>query len=334
MIPWRSATAAWLVLLSASLASPIAFAQPADAPATDTGPSALALAREGVQFYEAGRWAEAEAKFVAAEAITHSPVFLLYIARAQRSAGKLLAARASLKRVASEVLAADAPAPWKQSLVDARAELAALEPTIPSVVIDAPALGPGATATIDGAAAKLGEPVEVDPGNRTIVVRSASREERAIVDVRAGERARRVAIGAATAEVVPPGGEAGPDRPDRGAPATPSSSGGSWVPGAVVLGLGGVGLAIGGVTGILALGASSDATEGCTDGQCPTDSKTQVESDLASAGTLADVSTVSFIAGGVLATAGVVLLVVRPFGREEPAQVTVGPRSVSFVSAF
>ena len=48
---------------------------------------------------------------------------------------------------------------------------------------------------------------------------------------------------------------------------------------------------------------------------------------------MADVSTVAFIAGGVLSAAGIVLLVVRPFGGED-VDVRAGTRGVVVNGSF
>lgn len=79
--------------------------------------------------------------------------------------------------------------------------------------------------------------------------------------------------------------------------------------GIVVGGVGVAGIIVGAVTGGMALGKKSDGDVGCSDGdppRCP-----QASVDARNDGfTLATVSTIGFIAGGVLAAGGVVLFVV------------------------
>jgi len=123
---------------------------------------------------------------------------------------------------------------------------------------------------------------------------AALREEMA----RDEARARPAATAGPSASAVPPPPEA------------PAAQDGPLWPGVVVLGAGVVGLGIGGVTGAMALSETSTIEEGCDGTHC-----LKSDSDRGDrASTLAAISTVGFIAGGALATAGVLLLVVRPGG--------------------
>ena len=102
-----------------------------------------------------------------------------------------------------------------------------------------------------------------------------------------------------------------------------------------MLGLGVAGLGAGAVTGVLALGASDDVQADCPQSRCPAGvTEADVADDRSRAGTFADVSTVSFIAGGVVTAAGLVLIVVRPFGGGEQASVTASPRGMSLRGTF
>lgn len=86
--------------------------------------------------------------------------------------------------------------------------------------------------------------------------------------------------------------------------------------GGVITGVGVVGLGVGGVFGLMALGKKSDASANCTSDfqRCTSVGLGQVD-DAKSLGT---VSTVAFIAGGVLAVGGLVLVLTAPKG-EKPA---------------
>jgi hypothetical protein len=109
---------------------------------------------------------------------------------------------------------------------------------------------------------------------------------------------------------------------------------------------GAVGLGVGAVTGILSLDKLSDVESGCPDYPlCPVDDKAG-QDDLSSAKALGNVSTAAFIAGGVLAATGVVLLVVHPGREREPAagaraaggagsvSVVLGPGRLDFQGRF
>jgi len=109
--------------------------------------------------------------------------------------------------------------------------------------------------------------------------------------------------------------------------------------GIVGMGVGVVGIAVGAVTGILALGKHSTLSTECTGpgGTCVTPAS---QSDLSSYHSIGLVSTVGFIAGGVLAAAGVVLFFTAPHGTSAgPATglwITpfVGPGSVGATGTF
>jgi len=81
-----------------------------------------------------------------------------------------------------------------------------------------------------------------------------------------------------------------------------------------------VGLAVGGALGGLAMGKTSEAQDACPNGRC-----SQEGNDLATeAGTFADAATGLFVAGGVLAAAGIVMIALHPWGEETPASVEAG----------
>jgi hypothetical protein len=107
-------------------------------------------------------------------------------------------------------------------------------------------------------------------------------------------------------------------------------------PGAVVLGVGVVGIAIGAITGAMSLGKVSTLSS-----HCPTkhgcDPADQSLAD--SAKSLGTISTIGFVVGGVGLVGGAVLLVVRP-GKPAAAAgvVTFTPRiglgSMAFEGTF
>ncbi len=93
--------------------------------------------------------------------------------------------------------------------------------------------------------------------------------------------------------------------------------------GFITLGVGGAGLVFGGIMGALVMAQKQTATPNCTGPEgyaCN-------EAGFAAVGkmrTYADPSTIGFIAGGVLAATGVVLLITAPArGQEKPAAITL-----------
>ena len=268
------------------------------------GDQAVAFAREGLKHYQAGAWAEALENFQKADAASHSPVFVLYVARSQRSLGKLLDARATYRKLVSEPLGDDAIPSFRQAQADGRAELAALEPTIPSVVVRTVGASALSKVTIDGRASEPGKPVDLDPGDHQFVIIDGARRAEVQATLRPGDSAREVVL-----DLTNPV----PDRPPP--PSDAVQTEGSLVPGVVLLALGGASLLAGAVVGGLALKANDDIEARCPDLRCPEGvSEQEIEDDQASMLTMADASTGLLIAGGVVATVGVVLVIVRPGG--------------------
>ncbi|MFT3767790.1 MAG: hypothetical protein QM820_20230 [Minicystis sp.] len=72
----------------------------------------------------------------------------------------------------------------------------------------------------------------------------------------------------------------------------------------------------GAVTGGLALSKHAALLETCPDGHCPKGSEAQNQSAVDSYKTMGAISTVGFIAGGVLAATGVILVVTAPKAKQ------------------
>jgi hypothetical protein len=112
---------------------------------------------------------------------------------------------------------------------------------------------------------------------------------------------------------------------------------GSVVPGAVALGVGGVGLAVGLVSGLVASGRIGDIKSRCRtiDG-----SEHCLVADIPerdSAQTLITVSTVGLVAGGAALLAGTALLIFRPGGGGPAAarlELDVGPSAIHLRGRF
>jgi tetratricopeptide (TPR) repeat protein len=286
--------------------------------------AARALADKGAELYEAGKYEEAIAQFRRADEIVHAPTFVLAMAQASAKVGKLIEARAHYQRVVDEPLAANAPASFVDAKLSATKELEELKRRIPTLQIVVTGAPPGEIkATIDGAAVpSLDQAIEQNPGDHTVVV-APSRGKPMTVAVTLREGAtERLEIAIA------------PDPSDRGGGSSSSNTNtkGSIVPALIGFGVGGLGFGIGAVTGALALGKVSDIKATCSDNVCP---RSQ-EAEASSAGTLADVSTVGFVIGGVGVAAGVVLLIVRPGGgggsADKPAEQATVRASFGFGS--
>lgn len=298
--PW---TAALAIVLATSLAR-----------AEDPKQVARDLAQQGFDLFEAGKYQEALDRFRKAEEKFHAPPHLSFSALALDKLGKLREARDLCKRVADEKLPKYAPKPYRTAIDDAKTELESLQKRIPTLSIrvtgaplssvhawlDDRVLGPP----------ELAQPMDLDPGEYTVRIEAPGM----------ASQSRRVKLGEGVHEnlelILQP---APPPEPPRG----------SIVPGAVTLAAGGAGLAIGAITGVLSLSKVSQLHDACPGMRCPA----REASTIDSARTLGTVSTVGFVAGGALAAAGVVLVIVRPGGAQAPS-VTVGPGSLSLHGSF
>jgi hypothetical protein len=314
------------ITLSLSLAT--APASALQSPTSRNNAVAVDRGNEGVALYEAGRWDEALARFAEAEALFHSPVFVLYTARTLRNAGRLRDARESYRRLVAEPIAPDAPAPWHQAQTDARGELTALEASIPSVIFTLTGGSPGARLSINDRLVPADAPLELDPGSYQVVATDGTRRVTVAFTLAAGAKQQRVAV--AFPAPAPPA-----RRPV--SPLAPRESPGLFVPGLVVSGIGGATLIAGGITGVLALTKKPEARDNlpssCVDGICPRSQQQAVDDATAPGRHLATATDVLLIGGAALALTGAGLLI---FVTDEPTTVSahVFPRGGSVSVTF
>jgi hypothetical protein len=286
----------------------VLWAEPARA--EDLNQQALKLAYQADDLYARGQWAAAYDRFAEADGLAHSPVFVLYMARCRKNAGKLLEAESIFARLAQEKVAGDAPKPFREAVASAaseRDEVARRIPHVQVVVRDAE----GAVVRVDGK--EVPDPrafLPLDPGLHVFEVSSGgvtAKEEKILPDG-AGE----VKIVLALAE------------PRR---ASPETSEGSLVPAIVLASAGALGVGVGSVTGLMASSKASAVKKGCVDGHC-------LASDagaLDDARSLARISTIGFVVGGACVAAAGALFVWRP-GRT--SQVALMPKGLRFSASF
>jgi hypothetical protein len=168
-----------------------------------------------------------------------------------------------------------------------------------------------------------GVPLAVDPGPHAFVFETPNRPpvERRLV-VRVGEKGRVESITFSGPPLVPP-----LEAPFAltSLPAAPSSDfDAQKAMSFVVLGIGVGGLGVGTVFGLMAMSKRDDAERACP-GLCSNPSGVDMWSDAKTDGNM---STVTFIAGGVLAATGIVLWATAPGSPASRAQVGMGPGSL------
>jgi hypothetical protein len=304
------------------------LAAPAAAEVSDADrATARMLAQQGQEALDAGDWATAAERFARADALVHAPTLLLALARAEVGQGRWLEALEHLHRIAREGVAPGAPLPWTRALQDAQKELTALEPRLPAAVIQLRGAGaPTARVTIDGVpvpAAALGINRPVDPGKRTL---RAEAEGFVPVEV-------VVTFVEGTATPVPLVIDLPQPAPHAAPPPPPPAGRRSLAPiGFAGIGVGGAALLLGAVTGALALSKHGALASTCPGGHC-----TGQQSAIDSYDLMGTLSTAGFVAGGILAATGVVLVALP---RSDPppgeARVTplVGPGFVGMRGSF
>ncbi|MBW2454060.1 MAG: hypothetical protein JRI68_06105 [Deltaproteobacteria bacterium] len=320
-----------LLLLAVLLATGgVAHAQPSDADRA----TARSLYIDGRKALEAGDFETAADKFSRGEALFHAPTMMVGLARAYVGLGKYVEAMESYNKVIREELPDGAPDAFVTAKEEAQKEVVGLDEKIGWVTISVE--GPSEAAVLlddaEVSVASLGVKRAVNPGDHLVKVTAAGyvpAEQSFAIEPGATETV------SLTLEVDPDGG----GEPSGGDTSVSTDDGSTLrLVGFVGLGLGGAGLVLGAVTGGLAMGKHGDLSDNCPDGQCPADQQDTLDSYE----TMGTLSTIGFIAGGVLAATGLVLVLVAPSGDGDGADqasatvvtTEIGPGHVSATVRF
>ena len=97
---------------------------------------ARSIADEGARAFQSGDYGRALSLFERAEALVHSPVHLLFIARSQEKTGKLVDARETFLEMTREAFDRSTPRAFRKAQASAITELSALEDRIPYITIE------------------------------------------------------------------------------------------------------------------------------------------------------------------------------------------------------
>jgi hypothetical protein len=308
--------------------------------------TAREIAKEGLSAYDAGRYTEANEKLSRALEVVGVPTLALYTARANVKLGKLV--RASELYLLATRLDPKGPSEsvQLQAQRDAAKERAELLPKIPrlTVTVEGEDLQ-DVEVTIDDQIvpkALLGTSQMADPGQRMVSAKRGDEQVSAEVTLAEGEHKQTTMRFLKREKVAEKGGVPTVETKTQPAPkyvpvTTPAPASGDGhktqrILGWTSIGLGGAGLVFGSATGIMALskrGALRDA--GCQGNSC----FTSQQNDVDTYNTLRALSSVGFIAGGVLAVTGATLLLTTPKGESAPAAALVlSPSSASLVGRF
>lgn len=280
--------------------------------------TAEVLFEDGKRLAAASNFAEACPKFAESQRLDPAAGTLIHLGNCYEKLGKTASAWATFLDAAAAARQ-QARTDWAD-LATARAE--ALKPKLARLAIVVAERPAGLVVRRDGtilSEASLGAPFPVDPGPHTVELSAPGRTpvtlSRVVGD---GEQAKLetppLALGAAT----PPG-----TPPLAATPPAPAPERGSATLGYAIGGLGVVGLGVGALTGILAIGKNGDSKDLCpADGRCA-DQAGVAAND--SAKTLGTVSTIAFIAGGVGVAAGAFLVLTAGPKSRPSAKVSVAP---------
>jgi hypothetical protein len=203
----RQLTAGLLLGLTL-LAIPATAAGQQSQPTAEAKLAARALANKGVELFDAGRYEDALTAFRGAEALVHAPPLLVMAARSCERLGRLLEARSLYQRVLDEPLAATASRAFQEAQAEAKTELAALAPRIPTLEVAVAGTAQGTVQlTLDGEHITPATPVQRDPGEHTLVGVEPGRPP-VTTRFRLDERMKRYII----LDLTPPSPEALPTR--------------------------------------------------------------------------------------------------------------------------
>jgi hypothetical protein len=294
-----------------------------------TRAAARELAESGLALYEKGDFSGALERFQKAEKLVAVPTIAVQVARCLAALGRNVEASEKYLAIGAMPIDAAAPAAYQamqqNAKAEAKTELEALRPKIARIEIVVEG-GTAESVTLDGEQlplAMVGTAVPVDAGEHRVGARRGSTTRTDTVSVAEGETGRVVVQLPAGDPVVP---DAGPTPVPEVAPVSntpPDSSAATMTTlGWVGIGVGGASLLAGVVTGGLALDLQGDLRDRCPDEVClESQAGPDAEDDIARYGALRSASIATLVCGGVLATAGVVLLMTAP--SEEAAAVRV-----------
>jgi hypothetical protein len=320
----------------------------ASAESSSTLSSARELAKLGLQAYDAGKYQEAAEKLANAYRVVRVPTLAVIQARALVKLGKWVSA----SELYLEAMHIPKDKSWQSIQTDAQREAemerAELLPRIPRIKIALQGATDGEVAVaVDGTTiptALLSAEQMLDPGTRIVRGTRGTEIVTQNITVKAGERTT-VTLRFAEGGMPAPPAVATPNQPKNAEPATPPRSGEPGTRrtggntqktlGWIGIGLGGAGLVAGGVTGIVALSKRSTLRDS---GSCSSDMKhcdPELGTTVNAYNTMRTVSAVGFFAGGILAAAGVTLLLTSPKQESAPlVGLWLGPSGATLVGGF
>jgi hypothetical protein len=350
----RHVAATFAVALALSAVPHLALAQ-----SDEDRSLARAMGQEGQDALDKKDFRTAEDRFKRAVRVFDDakapvpPTLLLGYARAAAGNGHLIGSQEAYNRIVRTGTPPGAPQVFVNAVEDAKKEIDVVSARVPKATITVSGCD-NPHVTLDDVPmsnAALGIKRPVDPGTHTVkATADGCKPGETSFTVAEGKEAEapvklEKAAGATAGTpppTNPPPGNPPPGNPPPGNPppsnpppgADTGTGGGSTQKtlGFVALGVGGVGLIAGAITGIIASGKASDLKAVCTNGICPASQ----DGNINSYKTVGAISTAGFIVGGVGIAAGLVLIFTAPKATPKTAWIRpyVGLGDFGAVGAF
>jgi hypothetical protein len=303
----------------------------ASASGADDKAAAQVLFDQGRKLMDEHKYAEACPKLESSERLDPGAGTLLNLAACYEKNGQSASAWVTYTDAATA--SQDRHPDWAARATE-RAK--ALYPGLSKLTLEVPNAPSGIEIKRDGKvldAGSYGVPIPIDPGHHAIdAVAPSKRPFHKEIDVGGGSAQERVVV---TLEDAPL--EHGVEQPGLKPvqPLPPADAGrgnGLRIAGLTVAGVGVAGIAVGAIFGGLAIGKKNDAGPNCNPGLtiCNSAGKASVDDAF----TMAAVSTVAFIAGGVLVAAGLTMFFVAPHSKESGVGLLVSPQGLSLTGVF
>jgi hypothetical protein len=300
----------------------VAGAARAEPSASDRA-TARVLADEAGDALDQKSYEIAADKFGRADALVHAPTLLLGLARAEVGLHKYVEANENYQRIIREGVAPGAPPSFVKALQDAQRETKAITPKLAWVTVSLkePA---ASVVTIDGVElpkAAMDVKRAMNPGSHVVKASADGyNPTTTTIDMKEGE-SKAVTL------VLDPLTSSGTPAPtpatittETAAPAATADASDDAASGAsrqrtygfIGLGVGAAGLVVGGVAGLVAIGRHNTLETECPNGKCQPSGQATIDGFRS----MAAVSTVGFIVGGVAAAAGGALILTAPHAKE------------------
>jgi hypothetical protein len=291
-----------------------------------------ALYRAAKESAKKGDWEKACAQFAESQRLDPAPGTLVNLADCEEHRGLVTSAWTHFAEVETQFKPGDARAAY------AHEHAIALEKRVPRVTIRLQAGAPSSARIFrdeeELKAASLGVPLPVDPGKHVVSVKVGTAEARFPFTAVESQNAEVLAVAPAEVATAPakPEVAATPAKPiepppppvDKPAPGDNRTLG--WA----LVGAGGVGLAVGGITGVLALSNASKVKDTC--GPDYLTCNAESVNNASTGKTMATVSTIGFVAGAVFLGAGLYFVISSP--AKTTASIAVGPTSAGLRGTF